>query len=99
MLALPAAPGVGMRLAGVTVPLTMMQAQQIAVILEPYTGGDPWWGSPGLSSAGSVVTRFPRVPSSRASWSRCKPTPRSTGAGGGTRPATYDTDPSYACMT
>jgi hypothetical protein len=41
-----------MRVAGVTLPLATMQAQHMAVILEPYTGGDPWWGSPQLSISG-----------------------------------------------
>jgi hypothetical protein len=41
-----------MRVAGVTVPLATMQAQQIGAVLEPYTGSDPWRGSPRLSISG-----------------------------------------------
>ncbi len=52
VLALPVASGTGMRVAGVTLPLTSMQAEEMKAIIEPYTGGDPWWASPRLSISG-----------------------------------------------
>ena len=52
VLALPVESGVGMRAAGVTVPLTTVQAREVAAVLKPYTGGDPWWDSPQLRISG-----------------------------------------------
>jgi ATP-dependent DNA ligase len=62
VLALPAATGTRMRAAGVTLPLTASQAQEMAVMLSPYTGDDPWWGSPQLTIGGFGADPIPAHP-------------------------------------
>lgn len=62
VLALPAAEGTGMRAAGVTLPLSASEAQEMAAVLSPYTGCDAWWGSPHLTVSGFGANPVPAHP-------------------------------------